>query len=524
LTTCHSHWRGPPLNTSDPTLVNYTRPEVVAAQKPLDLIDDLLGGPERMWEVSHQRSYIRKWADESRNVYNIRRQIEELFEGFKRVLSAGVGMLFAKPLQIDYQGSETAMTPIWENIDGRGTAGPVFAKYYANADLKHGYGIILVDHPPSPGDPTSKDEATLNLRPMVALYSRRQVINWFHEVIDNVQTLTLLVLQESAAVRTGSYGIESVQQYRVLRLGEIVNEKNESMGRGASWELWREAGEKQGGTQGFKRVGRGVFLNRNGKLCPRIPVAGDYDLVKEPPLRGVAYANLGHWRQATNLRFYKEVAAFPQPVVTGQLAQESDGQGGTQPGKLKMGPMVWIHVQGEGASVTYAAPPTEAFQPLEQGIKEKLEQMGQLGQQFLISDTRAAETAAAHRLDAAAENSTLATEGQAVEDVLNTMLELIAWYMGIDKTKAPTVTISKDFDATTMSPEVMTAYAALARDMGLPDMVVLKALKAGGRIPDDANLEELELEMNVNREAQRQQEEDQRSAEMERLQQRRPAA
>ena len=486
------------MNTTDPALPSYVRSEVYAYRDDLDLVSDLLAGTRRMWNQSWTKKYIRKWADEDQKVYEIRRQCETVFEGLGRVLSACVGMLFARVPQMEWNASESAMTGHYANLDAMGTAGPVLCKRFADKALAHGIACILVDHTPAPGIPvTGGNERTLGLRPTWAIYERQQVLSWRTEVVYNAETLVQVVLEECRSVNDGKYGTKPVKRYRVLSLG--VGESGERVAR---WELWEET--KEGGMGGFKRVGGDVFMNSVGEtrstLPFRVAYAGrtDAPMCATVPLLGVAYANLAHWRLSTALTFAREIACYAQGVVVGDLAKVPGPNGTSLPGRVKLGPLALVQLVGEGASFEWKAPPVDAFAPMERGIKEKLEQIGQMGMAFLVSETRAAETAEAKRLDATAENSTLATAGQAVEDAWNGALEDHAWYLGIERAGAPVVTINKDFDSVALDAQTMVAYVTAVRDAGLPPRLLLQAWQAGGRIPVDTDLDELEAEMMAN--------------------------
>lgn len=500
------------MNTSDPSLPNYVHPEAAKVRPDLDLMADLLAGTRRMWAQSQVAKYIRKWADEKPEVYDIRRQCETVFEGLGRVLSAAVGMLFAKDPTLVWNASEAAMKDHWANLDGMGTAGPVLCKRFSDHSIGDGLGLILVDHPPAPAGVvvTDANAEKLGLRPTWALYRRNQLLNWRVATVNNRPTLVLAVLEESGMEPDGLYGTKTATRYRVLRLGPLVDEKGELTGEsGASWELWRET--REAGAGGFVRESFGVFRGRQGpgepggRLFDHIPLrvayAGrtDAPMWAALPLLGVAWANLAHWRIATALMFSREVAAYAQAVVIGELASEGVGRDGAAlPGKIRLGPFTAIHLHGDGAAFDWKAPPVEAFAALERGIEEKLGQMGALGAAFLVAQKRAAETAEAKRLDATAENSTLATSAQGIEDAWNGALEDHAWYLGIEKAGAPTLTINKDFDSIALDPQTMTAYVGAVKDAGLPARILLEAWQKGGRIPEDVDLDALEAEMAAN--------------------------
>ena len=120
---------------------------------------------------------------------------------------------------------------------------------------------------------------------------------------------------------------------------------------------------------------------------------------------------------------------------------------------------------------------------------------------FLDRDKRAAETAEAKRLDATAENATLATAAQGLDDAESEALRIHAQYLGFAKEEAPTVTLNRDFESTVMDAQMMQAWISGVEKAGLPPRILLEAWKAGGQIPEGVDLEELEREMMANQAA-----------------------
>lgn len=477
----------------DPKQPNYARPEYVESEGELTLIADEMGGTKAM----HARSteYIRKWSGEKKENYKIRRLCESFFEGFGRTLSAAVGMLFAKPPAIEWNEAEAIATEHWDNIDGVGTKGTVFAKRFSEATTRDGLALILVDHPSPPKDEKGKPvevtgelEERLALRPRWAMYDRMAAINWFHEEIDNRLTLTRLVLYEPATERDGAYGVKPVHRYRVLELVESAE------GRLAKWTLYRMNTEPgQATAETFTEEDSGEFTNKSGERASFLPVSIGYagrtdtPMQAAPPLLGVAYANLSHWQLSTSLRFNSEVAGFAQPTVIGELATDATGN----PVPFEIGPLVLVHL-AEGGEFKWSEPEGTGLDRLANLVLEKLRQIGALGVSFLMSDTRAAETAEAKRLDASAENATLATAAQGIEDALNMAWAHHAWFLGVEN--APVITISRDFESTALASDIMRAYVD-GLNAGLPPRILLEAWQQGGRIPEDADLDQIEMEM-----------------------------
>ncbi len=528
--------------SEDGNLPNYVRPEWVRWLPDLNLIFRLLGGTRVMWEFAW--NYIRKWTDEEIDTYVIRSKIEQVFEGLGRTISAAIGMLFAKPPEIEYpEGSpaEGLIDPLWtENIDGAGTSGDVFLKRFSYASIRDGTGLILVDFPAHGIDEegniieinAADEENDLGLRPTWARYDRDNIRNWLVANIDNQEVTTQVSLFEPANVPDGIWGVRVEERWRILTLRKILDNEEEIFGGfsiQAHWTLWRLLPEKEGmEITDYEVVSEGVFTNKDGEIANRLPIGVAYTgqkigpFVAVPPLLGVAWANLGLWQIASNLRFYLDLVCFPQPTVIGDLADDAgfdeDGNRIGVPGNLKVGPMVAVHLTSGDADsgpseYKFTVPPSEGFEPNERAMVRKREDMAALGMSFLDRDKRMAETAEAKRLDAAAENATLATAATEIDNASNEAMKWTAWYFGLESEQAPVISLNKDFESTTMSPQMMMAWISGVEKADLPPHVLLEALKRGGLIPKGVDIEELEREMMAIQAAREEAEQAQRDAE-----------
>jgi len=506
------------MPNTDVNLPDYHRPEVIKVLPNLKLMADLLGGTSVMHE--EYQTYIRKWTDEDPNVYLIRAKGEDVFQGLERTLSAAIGMVFAKAPTLEWNGGEGSIEEHWESIDAAGTKGHVFIKRFTDTSIRDGVGLLLIDHPSAPKDPETKEpleidaemEVQMGLRPTWASYPRANIISWRTDKINNKNLVTQVVLWEPTVEPDGVFGIKVVDRYRLLRVENGV----------AFWTLYEKV-KDTGKIEDFLVKGSGYFRNKNGEIAGELPIAiahtGRSDKVLEAtiPLLGVAHVNLSHWQMSSNLRFYCDLASFPQPTVIGELAASQGPDGEVVEGSLKIGPMVTVQLDGENSDFKYTSPGTEAFDPLERRIEAKEKHMAILGMSFLASDTRQAETAEAKRLDATAENATLATSAQGIDDAVNKAFEWHAWYMGIEKEEAPAFALNRDFESTAMDPPTMLAYVAAVEKTGLPVRLLLEAWQAGGRIPPETDLDELEMEMMAAQAAKEEKERQERMANIARL-------
>ena len=474
------------MNTSDPTQPDYVREEVRAALPDLQLIADLLAGTRAMHRSAAE--YIKKWEAEDITVWARRALTEQVYEGFGRTISASVGKLFAAPPQVEWGANEATLAPLWDNIDGKGNKGDVAVKHFAADAIADGYALILVDHPTPPIGQvvTRATDAVLNLRPRWAFYQRGAVRSWRTDVRNNREYLAMLTLAETEDV-ADRFGSKSTEFIRELYSDGVT----------AGYRRWRKV--EDGANSGWVVDSEGVFRNRLGKTRPTIPISIGYagrasaPFVARPPLLGVAWANLGHWQQSANLRFYRELAAFPQPTVTGRLV---DAEG--NPGALKLGPMVMVQVTGDGSGAAASFGWTElsgtSLEQVEAGVRAKEQEMAAMGLSFLSRQTRAAETAEAKRLDAAAEDATLATAGQAIEDAVNQAWADTVWYLGLTPDAAPVVTLNRDYERAVLSPQMVQAVGALIAG-GMPVKRAVDILIAGNVLKATAaEAEEIALE------------------------------
>jgi hypothetical protein len=337
----------------------------------------------------------------------------------------------------------------------------------------------------------------MNLRPFVRMYSRRNIVNWRTRLVNNVPTLTQITFREYAEDDNSRYGIERIEHYRVVFINEQGN---------AAWELYEHRDKTKYGVEGYELKSFGVFRNRNGATRSTVPVAlaavggDDVNVTLDAyiPLRGVAFANLGHWRAASNLTFNREVAGFEMLVIQGELRRGENDAAGQAP-KLKIGPLVALSVE-QGGSVQWIGPTGAGNAQLEKACVEKMDAMDRQGLGFLIPHAGAAATATEVRVKAHAQLSTLADVGVAVADAFNLTFEHLAWFLGYTKADAPVIGLQTDFSDTSMPADVMRVYSELV-DAGFPKRIVLKALQEGGRIGPDEDLDALQAEWDGEAEA-----------------------
>jgi hypothetical protein len=471
------------------------RAEYVEAAKDITLIRDLLAGTRRMHEKF--KDYIAKFSAETPAQWKIRGTSAKVYGGLARVLSAAVGMLFAKPPQKSDGFEKTVDT--WGNIDRKGTGGDVFVKRRAKDAIADGFCVILVDHPPLPTNVEihSGNDRALGLVPFWAPYPRADVISWVTARIGNVDTVVQVVLREGGSKRVGRFGVQAVTRYRVCSLvlqrdGQKAEGDPELM---AVWELLEEQKDASGKVS-YASVAKGEFRDKNGVPFARIPAAPVYandseaHFCAQPPLLDVAWANLEHWRIATELRHYERMCSVPQPTISGDLQKGPNGEDIP----FKMGPTTVVRLK-EGGTFTIVELEGSSLDQLRASKGEAKDDIAQLGLSFLATRPSGVESAEKRRLDTTAENASLGTSAQGIQDGINLALEFDAQFRGMAKEQAATLTINRDFDLQAMDSATMAVYLQAVVQAGLPARTMLEIWQQGGRIPPDADLDRIEAEM-----------------------------
>ncbi len=484
-------------------LPSTPRAEYEQAAPDITLIRTLLGGT-RPAHTAYS-ALISKYSAETPESFQRRATSTKLYGGLARTLSASVGMLFAKPPELIDRWTEQLKSH-WENIDGKGTHGDVFAKRIAEDAIVDGDAGILVDFPPIPEGVavTAANEEALNLRPFWARYQRSDILSWRTAIVNNVETPVQIVLREGSAVDDGTYGVTLDLQYRVLYLSRIKDVVTGQPMFVAAWKLLQEEVSGSGRTvTGVRIVDEGAFLDKAGQPFDEIPFAVAYAgrtdamFTAHPPLLDVAWANWDHFRTATNLQFYEDMCCFPQPAVEGELAASGQVSATGIPIALafKLGPGVLVQT-AVGSKFSFVELAGSSLDQLRQSLQEKKQEIADLGMSFLAKNTRGVETFEAKRLDATAENSTLATSAQGIEDGINQALVFHARYLGIEAKQSPTIKINRDFENSIMDSATMTAVATLV-NAGMPVIEAARMLQTGGRIAPDVDLEVFAMQWEV---------------------------
>jgi hypothetical protein len=441
---------------------------------------DLAAGQDAI--VAARETYLPRHAAEDLEDYQIRLSHAELFNGFRRVVRAGVGLIHHTDPTLSDDAPEEFRQD-WENIDGRGTAGPVFARRLTDDALITGVAGIVVDYAALPAQTTvdAATEDSLGLRPYWVAIGAEQLVSWRFASVNGRTVLVQLVLLEVVEVPVGRFGVGYQTQYRVFSrdVTEGVDTngvKVTTVSSTVRWELWVKYDEKKPA----RLYRHGVMMGIDEIPFAPLVVGNDADGFEcVPPLNDLAVVNLAHYRLQTDRNHLMHIGCVPIPVRTGYKDD-------LQSGRTTVGPNTLMDLPKD-ATFAYVEITGASFEPSEKDLAQKESRMGALGMAFLAPQTRAAETAEAKRIDATAQNADLSTVAQAVQDCLNNAAQLHAKFRKL--TAVPGITVNREFERIVMDTGLVDALSRMEQAGQLTLDTLFAMLKRGHILPDDFDAE-----------------------------------
>lgn len=432
--------------------------------------------------------YLGKFDQESDDSYELRQNLAALSNGFARTVLASVGMLLQQPPELG-DDMPAQLKDLAENIDLAGTHLDVFAWNLFLWAIIDGRAGILVDYQRAtdPGVDRSKashaatlaiaegkeldasDERALGLRPYWVLFQSPDIFLALRESVNGTQVLTLLVLREAVSRRVGRFGVAPVTKFRVYaRTGNAI-----------TFEVWETTPGDPTGV--LHEIEKPTPMRNVSEIPFSLFVAGQTIAPGEvkPCLLDLAELNIEHHQIKTDIRHLEMLACVPTIVRIGAQKDED----GNYP-EVVLGPRSTLEapqMNGVAEPIYWLTPPIDVLEPAMKTLANNEAAQGAAGLAFLAPETRAAETAEAKRIDAGAQNATLATVGRRGQDALEAAFGFTGQFIGL---KSGSVTINTDFENTVMDAAMVSALGALAAN-GKLDLETLLTLLEGGRVLPD---------------------------------------
>lgn len=437
-------------------------------------IDDLYYGVDSWLELTNEGFK----PTTKTNLYLPRHAAESFENWVSRINASYYDDLFAKALRqfIDlsfsngvYFAGDSDFKKHYENIDLHGSHGDVFLRQFALSVMKYGHSFLLVDFPHVQFD-NYADFIESGARPYWLEINPKNLINWRCRYAGDSLVFTLAVIKEEILIESGSFGYESVNQYRVLRSG--------------SWEVWRELGGDSQRDRKLVMIQAGNYGN-NINFVPIVPVfAGTRlgDCVSFPPLRSLAEKNRILYQMTSDHNRKVSLCCQPVPVL-------KDAMRGDEP--LEIGPNSFINLRDPNGSFQWIEPLALSLEQSRKDLDDLRQSISQDAASYLTapSDRQSSRTTELLTIPL---QSNLLGFNTSFCDGINKAIQIHQQFLNTDD-----VRISLDSTIFEQKKDSQLAYAiqGLYKDGVLTRKSALEAVQALGILGPKFNLDE-ELDTN----------------------------
>jgi hypothetical protein len=387
---------------------------------------------------------------------------------FQRMEAMLAGMVTRKPIRLD--GVSDVVTEHLYDVDLQQNDLQVWAYNFCRQLIRYGHMGVLVDYG------RGEDGQTTD-RPYWVSYTPRDILDWRADLRDGTQKLTMLRLHERLELPYGDFGVETVEQVRVLEPGRFrLFRKRPS--QGGDWTL----------------------VDEGQTSLPDIPFAVAYAnrvglLESAPPLEEIAWLNLKAYRCDSDQSNLLHISATPRQFLYGVPAELDE---------IEAGPESAIALP-QDARVEFVEPAGQSFQARFQQLEKIEEQINQLGLAAIIGQKMAAETATAKSIDRSQGDSALMNVALQLQDLIDNCLKFHADYLGIGEPGSSMV--NTDFVSQRLEPAQMAELVKLWSLGGITLETLLIQLADGEIFVDDFDVDAEVEATNALREARMQEQE-----------------
>lgn len=446
-------------------------PAIESMQDDWNLAAALMGGTKAMRAAG--KAYLPKWPNEDDRAYKIRLATATLYPAYQHTVETLAAKPFSKPLTI---GEDVpADIKKWcEDIDLEGRNLHVFASDVMEAALGEGLTGILVDHPPRTrkrADGTEESipntqaaEKAAGLRPYMVHIKAGQLLGCLVSRKDGKWRIEQLRFTECAQEPDGDFGVEEIEQIRVLRPG--------------SWEVWRKK-KNAAGAEEWSLVEGGVTTLT---YVPFFPIYGKRIafMVGKPPMIELAHLNVKHWQSQSDQDTLLHVARVPILVRTGmQDLVAADGT--VSRPELVIGAGAAVDLPAN-ATLEYCEHTGQAIGAGKTALDDLKQEMRQAGAEMLVI-----KPGSQTRIEAAEENAKGMCALQRVvlgeQDALNAALQCMA-----DWVKQPTgghVAIFNEFGVIEPLGDAATGLLQATQFGLISKQTAIQEMKRRGILSDD---------------------------------------
>lgn len=404
-----------------------------------------------------------------------------------RTIDSMSGLIFRRPPKVEIP---EAAQYLQDDIDTSGTPLTAFSENVVEELLQVGRIGLLTEYPTAPGIRTQAEEQAAGVRPYIKTYCAESLINWRVERIGNRSMLTMAVLFEHADEVADEYTTKKVEQWRVLKLGQGVDESGKPLGsRIYTQEVWQKAVAVAGVESQFI-LKESLTPLMGGKPMLYIPflVCGPMGVdfaVKKPPILDLADVNLSHYQSTADYEHGLHFTGLPTPYVTGHTFE---------PGQtVALGSTDMLAFRDPQSQVGFLEFKGEGLKQLSNRLLEKENMMAALGARLLVAEKRAAETAETAAIHRSGENSVLASLAIAASMAITQSINWALEWAGL--TPDAKVELNTDYLVSGLTAGDLTALVATWQAGGIAKSTLYDNLQRGEIARQNVSFEDEEAEI-----------------------------
>jgi hypothetical protein len=303
------------------------------------------------------------------------------------------------------------------------------------------------------------------------MYDAESIINWKTGRINNVEQLTLVVLEEENEIAVDEFESKCEPQWRVLDLGD--------------GGIYRQ--------RVFRKDKRGEFIlvdevypKINGRPLNKIPfeffgVRDNSPCVDKPPLLDLVDVNLSHYRTTADYEHGLHFTGLPTPVVTGYYSDDKSAS-------LRIGSgTAWL-LPDPQSKAFYLEFTGQGLGELREALRSKEAMMATLGARILAPEKRAAESAQTANIHRSSENSVLASIAQSISIGLTHVMEYLRDWSGV--TGDVKVELNRDFIPNSMTAQDLDSLVKAWQSGSISHQTLFDNLVAGDIIMQDVSFDD----------------------------------
>ena len=411
--------------------------------------------------------YLPRLSGQNDAEYFAYKQRALYYNATARTIDGLTGMLFMRPETIE---APAAMDSIIADVTMGGLSLHQFAEIIAEEVITIGRCGVLVDYPPIVNAVTLAQAQAQGARPYATMYDAESIINWKTGRINNVEQLTLVVLEEENEISVDEFESKCEPQWRVL---DLVN------------SAYRQ--------RVFRKDKRGEFIlveeifpQINGRVINKIPfeffgVRDNSPCVDKPPLLDLVDVNLSHYRTTADYEHGLHFTGLPTPVVTGYYSDDKSAS-------LRIGSgTAWL-LPDPQSKAFYLEFTGQGLGELREALRSKEAMMATLGARILAPEKRAAEAAQTANIHRSSENSVLASIAQSISVGLTHVMEWLRDWSNV--TGEVKVELNRDFIPNSMTAQDIDVLVKSWQAGAISANVLFENLVAGDIISQDTSFDD----------------------------------